>query len=61
MRNQAHCVVNPIGLLTGKAHFSGSDRMQKLLESEGVKVEKDRIVDFCERFWDPMAELDLER
>ena len=40
----AHRVVNRIGLLTGKHHFSGSNMMKELLESEGVKV-KNNIVD----------------
>ncbi|RYD92212.1 MAG: MGMT family protein, partial [Sphingobacteriales bacterium] len=32
----AHRVVNRQGLLTGKAHFGDPDRMQQLLEKEGV-------------------------
>lgn len=49
----AHRVVNRNGLLTGKAHFGGSDIMQQLLESEGITVINDRIIDFKEKFWDP--------
>ncbi|AFK04655.1 Methylated-DNA-(protein)-cysteine S-methyltransferase DNA binding protein [Emticicia oligotrophica DSM 17448] len=52
----AHRVVNRIGLLTGKHHFGGN-RMQELLESEGVKVEKDQVVNFKAIFWNPSEEL----
>jgi methylated-DNA-protein-cysteine methyltransferase-like protein len=55
----AHRVVNRIGLLTGKIHFPGSKTMSELLESEGVEVENDRIVDFANVFWDPIKELGL--
>lgn len=53
----AHRVVNRNGLLTGKYHFRHPDLMQELLESEGIKVENDRIVDFSKMFWDPYEEL----
>jgi methylated-DNA-protein-cysteine methyltransferase-like protein len=53
----AHRVVNRNGMLTGKHHFRHPDLMQELLESEGVKVENDRIVDFIRVFWDPYKEL----
>lgn len=33
--------------------------MSELLESEGVEVENDRIVDFANVFWDPIKELGL--
>jgi methylated-DNA-protein-cysteine methyltransferase-like protein len=49
----AHRVVNRNGLLTGKRHFGGMDTMKELLESEGVMVEEDRIVNFSEVFWYP--------
>ena len=55
----AHRVLNRNGMLTGKAAFSGENLMQELLESEGVKVENDRVVDFKKHFWDPF-ELDKE-
>lgn len=55
----AHRVVNRNGMLTGKHHFGGSRVMQELLESEGVKVENDRVVNFRELFWDPVVELGL--
>lgn len=53
----AHRVVNRNGLLTGKHHFSPPERMQQLLEKEGVKVKDDKVVDFDARFWDPLTEL----
>jgi methylated-DNA-protein-cysteine methyltransferase related protein len=53
----AHRVVNRFGLLSGKHHFPGSDTMKQLLESEGVRVEDDKVVDFERLLWDPNKEL----
>lgn len=53
----AHRVVNRQGLLTGKHHFQGTNLMQQLLESEGVKVKDNKVQDFEKRFWDPAKEL----
>ena len=53
----AHRVVNRKGLLTGKHHFDGTNLMQQLLESEGVKVLDYQIQDFQNLFWDPTLEL----
>jgi methylated-DNA-protein-cysteine methyltransferase-like protein len=53
----AHRVVNRTGLLTGKHHFGGPRIMQQLLESEGIRVEDDQVVDFAALFWDPSKEL----
>ena len=53
----AHRVVNRIGMLTGKFHFGSIDRMQNLLENEGIKVEDDIVVHFKTLFWDPSQEL----
>jgi len=53
----AHRVVNRNGMLTGKHHFCHPELMQELLQSEGVKVENDRIADFRKVFWDPYKEL----
>jgi methylated-DNA-protein-cysteine methyltransferase-like protein len=53
----AHRVVNRNGLLTGKHHFGNSSTMQQLLENEGLVIEDDRIINFNERFWDPIKEL----
>ncbi len=49
----AHRVVNRIGMLTGKHHFDGTNLMQQLLESEGVKVKNNQVVDFDKHFWQP--------
>lgn len=49
----AHRVVNRKGLLTGKHHFEGTNLMQQLLESEGIKVTDNQIVDFEKHFWQP--------
>lgn len=51
----AHRVVNRNGMLSGKHHF-GFNKMQLLLEKEGIKVKKDTIVDFKKIFWDPAEE-----
>lgn len=53
----AHRVVNRIGLLTGKHHFTPPSSMQKRLEEEGIKVVKDKIQNFEKVFWDPAKEL----
>jgi methylated-DNA-protein-cysteine methyltransferase-like protein len=53
----AHRVVNRIGLLTGKNHFSDPNEMQEKLEKEGVKVLEDRVVEFDKLLWDPGTEL----
>lgn len=49
----AHRVVNRSGLLSGKHHFEGTNLMQQLLESEGIKVVNNQIIDFEKHFWDP--------
>jgi len=49
----AHRVVNRNGLLTGKHHFDGTNLMQQLLESEGIVVKENQIVDFQKHFWEP--------
>ncbi len=54
----AHRVVNRNGLLSGKHHFGGSNVMKDLLESEGIKVEENSVLQFEELFWDPNKELD---
>jgi methylated-DNA-protein-cysteine methyltransferase related protein len=54
----AHRVVNRNGLLTGKHHFGNSSTMKLLLENEGLIVDNDRIVNFREKFWDPIKELE---
>lgn len=53
----AQRVVNRNGMLTGKHHFATPTLMQELLEKEGITIEKDTVVEFKQRFWDPSAEL----
>jgi methylated-DNA-protein-cysteine methyltransferase-like protein len=53
----AHRVVNRNGILSGKHHFGGPRVMQELLESEGIRIEEDRVMDFDKLFWDPSTEL----
>lgn len=53
----AHRVVNRNGILTGKHHFNGTNIMQNLLESEGIKIKNNQIQDFESVFWDPIIEL----
>jgi methylated-DNA-protein-cysteine methyltransferase-like protein len=52
----AHRVVNRNGVLSGK-NFFGEGVMQGRLESEGIKIQADQIIDFPKVFWDPMIEL----
>jgi methylated-DNA-protein-cysteine methyltransferase-like protein len=56
----AHRVVNRKGLLTGKHHFSGTHLMQQLLESEGIQVVNDAVMNFQIKFWDPNTELHVQ-
>lgn len=53
----AHRVVNSKGFLTGKHHFHPPSLMQSRLEREGVKVNKDQVIDYAKKFWDPSKEL----
>jgi methylated-DNA-protein-cysteine methyltransferase-like protein len=53
----AHRVVNRNGILSGKHHFGAPDRMQQLLEKEGIKIMDDAVVDFDQLFWNPADEL----
>ena len=55
----AHRVINRQGILTGKHHFETPTIMQERLEQEGVRVEKDKVQDFKNLFWDPNQELSL--
>ena len=55
----AHRVVNRNGLLTGKNHFEEPNRMQELLENEGILIKENQIQDFAGHFWDPAKELEL--
>ena len=53
----AHRVVNRKGILSGKHHFQGTNLMQQLLESEGIEVVDNQIVDFEKVFWEPKVNL----
>ena len=59
MNIPAQRVVNRNGMLTGKNHFSTPTQMEELLKKDGVKVEKDCVVNFNKIFWDPSKELGL--
>ncbi len=68
--NAAHTAVPPVpaqrvlnrnGLLTGKFHFGTENLMQQLLENEGIKVEKDQVLDFKNIFRDPTIALDMNK
>ena len=50
----AHRVVNRQGVLTGKHHFSGTYLMQELLESEGIYIVDDTVLNFNDVFWNPL-------
>jgi len=51
----AHRVVNRNGLLTGRHHYTPPEKMQRLLEKDGVKVLDNKVVDFKKIFWDPAS------
>ena len=55
----AHRVVNRLGMLTGKHHFETENKMQELLEMEGIKVEHNKIVYFKKHYWNPQTDLSL--
>ncbi len=56
----AHRVVNRIGMLSGKMHFSSPTKMEELLKKEKVIVVDDQVVDFEKKFWNPAMELSLD-
>jgi methylated-DNA-protein-cysteine methyltransferase-like protein len=55
----AHRVVNRMGLLTGKVHFTPPEAMEQRLNAEGVTVKDDQIQNFKTVYWDPSEELTL--
>lgn len=55
----AQRVVNRNGMLSGKHHFGTPTLMEELLTKDGVAVKNDTVVDFKERFWNPIDELSL--
>ena len=52
----AHRVVNRNGVLTGKMYFGGN-KMEDLLNSEGIEITDNQIDNFSKVFWDPAEEL----
>ena len=48
----AHRVVNRNGLLSGKNHFDYPEKMQELLEEEGIQIVNDKVQDFKELLFD---------
>ena len=53
----AYRVVNSSGFLSGRLSFPTPDFMQKMLESEGLTIEKDKVVDFKKAYWHPEESL----
>jgi len=53
----AYRVVNSQGMLSGKHHFGSPNRMQQLLEEEGIVIVNDKILHFKEHFWDPATSM----
>ncbi len=49
----AHRVVNRNGQLTGRLHFNPPEKMQELLEKEGIEIQNNQIVNFETHLWDP--------
>ena len=56
----AHRVVNRKGLLTGKNHFQGTNLMKQLLENEEIMVSNNQIINFENKIWDPLIELNSQ-
>ena len=53
----AHRVVNRVGMLTGRAHFSPPELMEERLTAENIIVKNHQIQNFDKIFWDPSIEL----
>lgn len=53
----AHRVVNRMGELSGRHHFPTPTFMKRMLEHEGVRIVKDRVIEFDKLFWNPAEEL----
>lgn len=53
----AHRVVNRKGELSGRMMFGHPERMQQLLESEGVYIEDNKVVEFDRLYWHPEESL----
>ncbi|MEO8772364.1 MAG: MGMT family protein [Ferruginibacter sp.] len=55
----AQRVVNRNGMLSGRHHFATPTAMEELLKKDAVDVKEDTVVDFKNKFWDPLIELGL--
>ncbi len=53
----AHRVVNSQGCLSAKDVFYNPEGMQGLLESEGIVVVNNRIINWKSVFWNPIDEI----
>lgn len=53
----AHRVLNRLGELSGRNHFPTPTLMQELLESEGIEVENNKLVDLKKSLWSPAEAL----
>ncbi len=53
----AHRVVNRNGMLSGKMHFKTPTFMEEQLKKEGTLVAQDKVIDFYQKFWDPIQEI----
>jgi methylated-DNA-protein-cysteine methyltransferase related protein len=49
----AHRVVNRLGELSGRIMFPTPTTMQERLESEGIEIKDDKVVNFKTLFWNP--------
>lgn len=55
----AYRVVNNQGILSGKDCFEYPEKMQQLLEAEGIQISNNRIKDWKKVFWNPIDEITL--
>ena len=53
----AHRVVNRLGFFSFIQHFEGTNLMQQLLESEGIEVKENKILNFDQCLWNPADHL----
>ena len=51
----AHRVVNRKGELSGRLHFKTPTLMQERLESEGINIKNDVVVDMITLYWHPRS------
>lgn len=55
----AHRVVNSQGCLSGRFAFETPQKMQELLEAEGIKVKDNKICNWKKVYWNPLEEIQL--